>query len=131
MVKRWTTNKGSVYNLGYHIIFCPKYRRKVLKDKIELRLKELLYEKAKELEVTIITLEIMPDHVHIFLKSDPSNAPQFIVQQLKGYTSFNLRNEFPELVKKLPSLWTRSYFIESVGVINQDTIIKYIENQKK
>jgi len=130
MKKRWSTSSGSVYNLGYHIIWCPKYRRKILVGEVESRLKELLYQKAKDLEVRIEKMEVMPDHVHIFVKAKPVDAPHFIAGQLKGYTSRKLRQEIPSVKSKLPSLWTRSYYIESVGNISEQTIKKYIENQK-
>lgn len=97
---------------------------------IERRLKELMREKAKELDIEIAEMEAMPDHIHIFVKSKPIYAPHFLVQQFKGYSSRVLREEFPELKSRLPSLWTRSYFCESVGHISADTIIRYIENQK-
>jgi putative transposase len=101
-----------------------------LKNNIELRLKELLLEKANELNCTIEQMEVMPDHVHVFIKTPPTLAPHFIVQQLKGYSARILREEFPELKTKLPNMWTRSYFIESVGHISEDTVKKYIEEQK-
>lgn len=127
---RYTSGRTCVYNLGFHIIWCTKYRRKVLTPQIEARLKDLLKEKAGELEIEIVEMETMPDHVHLFVRSKPTYAPHFIVQQFKGYTSRILREEFPELKSRLPSLWTRSYFCESVGCISADTIIRYIENQK-
>ena len=112
------------------MIWCPKYRRPVLTGDIERRLKELLKEKAKEIGVDIEEMEVMPDHVHLFVKAKPTASPHWIVQQLKGYTSRILREEFPELKRKLPSLWTRSYYVESVGHISEETIKKYIEDQK-
>ena len=127
---RYSVSKTCVYNLGYHLIWCTKYRRKVLSPKIELRLKELIRKKAEEIEVEIVEMETMPDHIHIFVKSNPTYSPHFIVQQFKGYSSRILREEFAELRSRLPSLWTRSYFCESVGCISADTIIRYIENQK-
>lgn len=127
---RYSASKTCVYNLGYHLIWCTKYRRKVLSPKIELRLKELIRKKAEEIEVEIVEMETMPDHIHIFVKSKPTYSPHFIVQQFKGYSSRILREEFAELRSRLPSLWTRSYFCESVGCIFADTIIRYIENQK-
>ncbi|WP_299460075.1 IS200/IS605 family transposase [uncultured Microscilla sp.] len=130
MEKRWKSSKNSVYNLGYHIIWCPKYRRKVLTQEIQTRLKELLLSKAKDLGIEIETMEIMTDHVHLFIKAKPVDAPHFIIGQLKGYTSRHLRQEFPQLKSRLPTLWTRSYYIESVGHISEKTIKKYIENQK-
>lgn len=129
MKKRWTTSNKSIYNIGYHLIWCPKYRRKVLTGDIERRLKELLNEKANELELKIEKMEIMPDHVHLFVKASPVDSPHFIVQQLKGKSSHQLRREYPDLLN-LPTLWTRSYYCESVGHISEDTVLKYIEEQK-
>ena len=127
---RYSVSKTCVYNLGYHLIWCTKYRRKVLSPKIELRLKELIRKKAEEIEVEIVEMETMPDYIHIFVKSKPTYSPHFRVQQFKGYSSRILREEFAELRSRLPSLWTRSYFCESVGCISADTIIRYIEKQK-
>ena len=127
---RWTKSKTVVYNIGYHLIWCSKYRRKVLTGDAETRLKELLAEKAGQIDIEIVQMEIMPDHVHLFVKATPVNSPHYIVQQLKGYTSRVLRQEFPSLKSRLPSLWTRSYYCESVGHISEETILKYIEDQK-
>jgi putative transposase len=131
LAKRYTSSAHCVYNLGYHVVFCPKYRRKVLIDGIDERLRELFLEKAKELEIEIKQMEIMPDHVHLFVKSKPIYAVHFVVNQLKGYSSVILRREFPVLRSRLPTLWTRSYFVESVGHISEDTVKKYIETQKR
>lgn len=128
--QRWTKSNTSIHNVAYHLIWCPKYRRKVLVEKVEKRLMQLLKQKAKENDWIIDTMEIMPDHVHIFVKANPVASPHWIVQQFKGYTSNILRKEFPELKSKLPTLWTRSYYCESVGHISEDTIKKYIGNQK-
>lgn len=118
-------------NISYHLIWCPKYRRKVLKDGIDERLKELLVEKAKALDVTIEKMEVLPDHVHLFVKSTPVIAVQHLVNQLKGYSSVMLRREYPSLEKRLPTLWSRSYYCETIGHISEDAIIRYIEDQKK
>lgn len=127
---RWVQSNTSVYNLGYHVIWCPKYRRKVLVGGIDTALKEILTQKATELKCRIETMEVMPDHVHLFIKCTPILAPHFVIQQLKGYSARILRQRYPELVRKLPSMWTRSYYIESVGHISQETIEKYIREQK-
>ncbi len=129
--ERWTHSNTTVYNIGYHIIWCPKYRRKVLQGYIADRLKALLNEKAAEINVIIEVMEIMPDHLHLFIKSKPTSSPHWIVQQLKGYTSRILRQEFESLRTRLPTLWTRSYYIESCGHISEDTVKKYIEDQKR
>ena len=127
---RWVNSNTSVYNLGYHIIWCPKYRRKVLINEIENKLKEIIISKCNELDCYVHELNIMPDHVHLFVKTKPTIAPHFLIQQIKGISSRILRNEFKELKRKMPSMWKRSYFIESVGHISQETIEKYIQEQK-
>lgn len=128
---RWEKANKSTYNLGYHIIFCPKYRRKVLVSPIDIRLKEILLEKASTIKLTIEKMEVMPDHVHLFVKSHPMMSPHLIVKNLKGHSSKKLREEFPFLKSRLPTLWTRSYYCESVGHISEKTISKYIEDQKR
>jgi putative transposase len=130
MSKRWKTSTSTVYTVCYHIIWCPKYRRKVLEGDVEIRLKELLHDKAEELEVEIEEMEVMPDHLHLFVNASPALAPHHIVQQFKGLTSRRLREEFPSLKSRLPSLWTRSYYIETIGHISEDTIRQYIKDQK-
>lgn len=127
---RWTTSNKAVYNIGYHLIWCPKYRRKVLLGAVAERLKELLCEKAASIGAHIESMEVLPDHVHLFVKAPPTLPPHYIVQQLKGYSSHELRKEFPKLKSRLPTLWTRSYYCESVGHISQETIRRYIEDQK-
>lgn len=94
------------------------------------RLKALLEEKALEIKAKIHALEVMPDHVHLFLETDPTRAPAHIAAQFKGYTSNILRREFPGLRSRLPTLWSRSYFIASVGSVTAVAIQHYIESQK-
>lgn len=130
MNARRTHSNKAIYNIGYHIIWCPKYRRKVLVDQIEVRLKELLIEISSAINCHIETMEVMPDHVHIFIKCSPVHSPHYVVQQLKGKSSHILREEFPHLKTRLPTLWTRSYYCESVGHISAATTKKYIEEQK-
>lgn len=126
----YTHKKGIVYKNQFHIIFCPKYRRKVLVNGVDERLKEILFEIAKTKDVEIKALEIMPDHVHIFIDFDPRLTLHKIVKDFKGISSRILRKEFPHLKSRLPSLWTRSYFACSIGHISEETIKRYIENQK-
>ena len=128
--ERWTHSNTTAFNIAYHIIWCPKYRRKVLVNEVEDKLKTLLVEKAKEIGCEISIQEVMPDHVHIFIKTKPTLAPHYIVQQLKGYTSRILRKEFPKLKSRIPTLWTRSYYCESIGHISEETVKKYIKDQK-
>lgn len=122
--------KGLVYKNQYHIIFCPKYRRKVLINGIDGRLKEILYDIAEEIDVEIKALEVMPDHVHMFIEFDPRINLHNVVKRLKGRSSHILREEYPSLKKKLPSLWTRSYFSCTIGHISEETIKQYVESQK-
>lgn len=130
MNTRWKSSHHAVYNCAYHFIWCPKYRRRVLINGIDERLKELLLEKSEQRGWIIEKMEVMSDHVHIFIKATTVDAPVFIVSQLKGYSSRILRKEYQELRRKLPTLWTRSYYCESVGHISEATIKKYIEEQK-
>ena len=113
------------------MIWCPKYRRPVLIGEVETRLKEILLEVAKEMDVTIKAMEIMPDHVHLFLDFDPRLSLHVVVKSMKGRSARVLRSEFPSLKTRLPSLWTRSYFMCTVGHVNEDTIKQYIEAQKR
>lgn len=127
----YKSNKNVVYSCKYHVVWCPKYRRKVLVGKVKTRLKEVLREKSETISVDIIEMEIMPDHVHLLLDVDPQYGIHKAVKQLKGRTSFVLRNEFRELTTKLPTLWTNSYFVSTVGGAPLEVIKKYIENQEK
>lgn len=127
---RYAKNAGAVFSLKLHIVWCPKYRRKVLTDAIAQRLEDLLKSKTDELELKIHALEIMPDHVHLFIEHDPTRCVAEIVNRLKGYTSRILRKEFRELKSRLPTLWSRSYYAGSVGHISEKTVMKYIADQK-
>jgi putative transposase len=128
---RYKQHAGGVYTLHYHFVWCPKYRRKVLHGAIAERLKELLHEKAGGLGVIVEGLEVLLDHVHLFVAAAPTDAPQYLANQFKGYTSRVLREEFSGLKSRLPSLWSRSYYVASAGHVSADTIQKYIEQQKR
>ena len=120
----------AAHNLNYHFVWCPKYRRKVLVDGIPKRLEELIRQKAAEIKVGIEAVEVMPDHVHLFVSAPPTLAPHHIVAQFKGLTSHELRKEFPELRSKLPTLWSRSYYVGACGHASETVVRMYIENQK-
>jgi putative transposase len=130
MSRGYITSETSKHFINYHFIWCPKYRRKVLVGNIPKRLDELIREKAKQLNSDILALEIMPDHVHVFIQAKPIIAPNTLIGQIKGYTSRVLRQEFKELQTRLPTLWTRSYFVSTHGHVSNATIQKYIEEQK-
>ncbi len=110
---RWTTSSKAVYNIGYHLIWCPQYRRPVLVGEVEWRLREWLAEKAASIEVDIVEMEIMPDHVHLFVRSPPTLAPHHVVQQLKGYSSRRLREQYSSLRSRLPTLWTTAPIVKA------------------
>lgn len=124
---RRTTTTVSLIN--YHFVFCPRYRRKVLVGEVEKRFKELLQDICREIEVNIVALEVMPDHVHVFLNALPSISPSDIMAKVKGVTSRRLRQEFKHL-RHLPSLWTRSFFCSTAGNVSSETISRYISEQK-
>ena len=126
----YKSNKNIVYSCKYHIVWCPKYRRKVLIGEIETRLKEVIINTCLEIKVDIIEMEIMPDHVHLLIEVDPQYGVHKAIKLIKGRSSFLLRKEFKSLTTKLPTLWTNSYFISTVGGAPLSIIKQYIENQK-
>lgn len=126
----YKTNRNVVYSCKYHVVWCPKYRRKVLTDQIEVRLKELILETARGINADVIEMEVMPDHVHLLIEVDPQYGINKAVRHIKGVTSHVLRSEFPALKSRLPSLWTTSYFVSTIGGAPLEEVKKYIENQK-
>jgi putative transposase len=130
MTKGYEREQTSVHFMNYHFVWCPKYRRKVIVGEIEKRLKELIELKVNELKCKIIALETMPDHIHLFVQGKPTQSPNLIIGQIKGFTSKILREEYPSLKSKLPTLWTRSYFVSTHGHVSNEVIKKYIAEQK-
>ena len=128
--QRYRKHTGAVFSLKYHLVWCPKYRLPVLIDTVKQRWLELLHHKAAELEATIRAVDIMPDHVHLFIESDPTQAPAHLANPFKGFSSRVLRQEFPHLKSRMPTLWSRSYFIGSVGAVSEATVKRYIEQQE-
>lgn len=128
--KPYHTDHSIIYSCQYHVVWCPKYRRKVLTGAVDPRLKELILEKQEEYGYQVINLEVMPDHVHLLIDVDPRIGIIKIVGMIKGYTSHQLRLEFPWLKKRLPTLWTRSKFISTVGAVTLEMVQSYIDNQK-
>jgi len=123
-------NKHNITNICYHIIWIPKYRKHLLTAHIKEELKVILIQKCAELNIELVEYEIMPDHIHLFIRSNAILNISYIIKILKGSSSFILRSKFTYL-KRYKSLWTRSYFVETIGAINANTIIKYIKNQTK
>jgi putative transposase len=127
---KYKSNKNIVYSCKYHVIWCPKYRRKVLVGEVESRLKELITEISIELQADLIEVETDKDHVYLLVEVDPQYGINNYVRRLKGKTSRILRDEFPFLRKRLPTLWTNSYFVSTVGGAPLEVVKQYIENQQ-
>jgi len=127
---KYKSNNNVVYSCKYHVVFCPKYRRSVLKNGVDKRLKEIIYETAGDMDCEILELEIMPDHVHLLIEVDPQFGIHKAIKRIKGRSSRFLRQEFSWLKSRLPSLWTNSYFVSTVGGAPIEVVKKYIENQK-
>ena len=121
-----------VYNINYHIVWSVKYRRYVLNEEVAKRLKEILNNVACSKEFNIKTMEIMEDHVHLFVSAHPKISPSYIVKMSKGISGRLLLKEYPQIRQKLwkGKLWNPSYYIETIGHISEDTVRKYIEDQK-
>ena len=126
----YKSNHNIVYSCKYHVVWCPKYRRRVLTSEVEERLKTILLEVAQERQAEIIELEVMPDHVHLLVEVDPQFGIHRLIRLMKGRSSHHLRQEFPWLKKRLPTLWTNSYFVSTVGGAPLAVIKQYIENKK-
>lgn len=129
---QYKSNNNIVYSCKYHVVWVVKYRRPVLTDVIENRLKELLLEIAKQIQVDILEMEVGDkNHVHLLLSLDPQFGVHRSVKRFKGATSRYLRQEFPDLKKRLPTLWTNSYFVSTCGGAPLAKIKEYIQNQKR
>ena len=128
--KPYHSEHSIIYSCQYHIIFCPKYRRPVLVDAVAQRLREMLFEKQPEYGYAVMSMEIMPEHVHLLLDVDPRVGVCNVIAKIKGYTSHALREEYPWLKKRLPTLRTRSKFISTVGAVTLETVQQYIANQR-
>src|SRR5258708_11864885 len=120
----------NVHLIVYHIIFCPKRRQKILHGPIHDRLQQIIEEVVTEHKWSVVEVAIQPDHVHLFLRSNPRTLPTDIARVIKGRSSHLLREEFPWL-KHLPSLWTRSTFYSTAGQVSRETIQTYIERQSR
>ena len=127
---KFRSNNNVVYSCKYHVVWCPKYRRKVLINGVDEQLKIILREVAEERRAELIELEVMPDHVHVLVEVDPQFGIHRLVRYMKGRSSRLLRQEFAWLRSRLPTLWTNSYFVATVGGAPLAVIKQYIENQK-
>ncbi len=124
------SNLNVVYSCYYHVVWVPKYRRKVLVAPYDTRLKALIFEIAQKWRQEVIELEVMPDHVHLLVSCDPQFGIHRLIRLVKGASSHAMREEFPELKKKLPSLWNNSYYVSTTGGVTLEVIKRYVESQK-
>lgn len=118
-----------VHLILYHIVFCPKRRKPVLVGNVAKDVEHLIRLKCEEQGWEVVALEVMPDHVHLFVRAWPTTSAAEVVKQVKGITSHELRGKYPHLLK-LPSLWTRSYFASTAGNVSQEAIRRYIDSQR-
>jgi putative transposase len=123
----YKTHNHVKFLLNYHFVFIPKHRKSVLLGEVATRLRQIFLELSIEKGWDILALEVAPDHVHLFVAVKPTDTPSLVIKLFKGRSSHHLRAEFPHL-KKLPSLWTSSYFVSTAGNISSETVIKYIED---
>lgn len=105
-------------------------RKKLLTGALDNRVKELIYEAVADISGEVIALETHYDHVHLFVNVLPKQSPAQIIHKVKGYSAHALRKEYPWLKVKMPSFWTRSYFVSTAGNVSGDTIKRYLEEQK-
>ncbi len=124
------SNNNVVYRCSYHVVWCPKYRRDVIQGDVDIRLKQIIREVCEEKRATIIEVETMPDHVHLLVSVDPQYGIHRLVKGIKGRSSRLLRQEFPHLKSRMPTLWTNSYFVATTGGATLEVIKKYVENQR-
>ena len=127
---QYKSNNNVVYSCQYHVIWCPKYRRKVLIDGVDERLKSIIQDVATQTNSEVLEMEVMPDHVHLLLSVDPQFGVGTVVKRMKGVSSRILRQEYPWLKSRIPSLWTNSYFVCTVGGATLEIVKQYIEDQK-
>lgn len=126
----YRSNNTVVWGCTYHVVWCAKYRRNVLLPPVDARLKEIIEEVARERQAHIVELEVMPDHVHLIVEVDPQFGIHKLVKLMKGRSSHHLRKEFSSLRSRIPTLWTNSYFVSTVGGAPLAVVKQYIENQK-
>ena len=134
MSKNIIKARTCLYNINYHMVWSVKYRRKVLNEKIEARLKEILLETAEEKGFVIYEAEVGElDHIHVFVSAPPKISISYIAKMLKGISGRKLMREFPEIHSKLwkGELWNPSFYVETIGSTSEENIRKYIENQSK
>jgi putative transposase len=124
------SDNSVVYRCTYHVVWCPKYRRKVITGDVDIRLKQIIREVRAERGSAIVELETMPDHVHPLVECDPQYGIHRLIKQIKGRSSRLIRQEFPQVKSRIPTLWTNSYLVATVGGATLEIVKRYVENQR-
>ncbi|MEU3454605.1 IS200/IS605 family transposase [Micromonospora sp. NPDC006766] len=130
MVDEIRSNNSVVYRCTYHVVWCPKYRRPVITDPVDARLKQIITEVCAERDAPVVELETMPDQVHLLVTVDPQFGVHRLVKAIKSRSSRLLRQEFPTLKTRLPTLWTNSYFVATVGGATSEAVKRYVQDQR-
>jgi putative transposase len=124
------SNNNVVYRCTYQVVWCPKYRRPVITGEVDIRVRQIVQEVCAERGALVVELETLPDQVHLLVVCDPQFGIHRLVKQIKGRSSRLLRAEFPTLRSRLPTLWTNSYFVATVGGATLEVVKRYVENQR-
>lgn len=129
-IKQYHSSDHLIFSCQYHVIFCPKYRRKIFINPLDKSLKEIFLKIAEKYNFKIMEMEVMPDHIHLLIDCNPRFGIMECVKKLKMISAHEIVQLYPEIKSKIPSVWTRSTFISSVGSVSLETVKTYIENQK-
>ena len=131
-MENYRTSSHTRYDLKYHFVWVTKYRKAALSEAVGLRLRELIREVCRTLEIEILQGAVSKDHVHVFLSCPPNLSPSKIMQYIKGKSSRKLLMEFSHLRKECwgRHLWARGYFVASSGNVTDEVIMEYIKNQE-
>jgi putative transposase len=129
-LSKYKSNRNIVYSCKYHVVWCPKYRRSVLLQPVQADLSRIISEVCFERKTEILAQEIMLDHVHLLVEVDPQYGIHRLIKEIKGKSSHILRKKYLHLRTRLPTLWTNSYFVSTVGGAPLSVIKQYVENQK-
>ncbi|MFF5204659.1 IS200/IS605 family transposase [Streptosporangium sp. NPDC000396] len=124
------SHSNVVFPCAFHVVWCPKYRRRELGGPIEERLKGLIREVVNDKGAWLVEMDVMPDHVHLLVEVDPQYGVHRLVKAIKGHSSRVLREEFPHLKSRLPTLWTNSSFVATAGGAPLAVVKRYVEQQK-
>lgn len=129
-ISKYKSNRNVVYSCKYHVVWCPKYRRSVLNDLVQKELKAIIQEVCQLRNSEILGMELKPDHLHLLVEVDPQYGIHRLIKEIKGKSARTLRKNFRHLRSRLPTLWTNSYFVSTVGSAPLSVIKQYVEDQK-